>query len=305
MRWIRPVRRRGGRGLRILVLAALAAAPVARAQGQATAGDGGQDVDAAASKDVTWAVYDAAPFMITAGPDREQGVFDQIRHFLDARLKGITYRTVSAPFPRIVSALKDGAPWCFIGGVRTLERESFAYFSLPVAMFYPLRIIVRADRRARFDALGPLSLRDLLVEHPELRTSTLRNRALTPALDALFHQHPARQVHSDFREAFLMLQSDRLDYLVDYANIGAYYAREFGSEEAFVGLPFAESPEPVFSRVMCARTPWGRALVERVDAILRVERSTPEYRRIVGAWSGPEDLTKIQAVYDGVFLTSE
>jgi hypothetical protein len=32
-------------------------------------------------------------------------------------------------------------------------------FSRPVAMFYPLRIVVRAENRARFEALGPLSLR--------------------------------------------------------------------------------------------------------------------------------------------------
>ncbi len=54
----------------------------------------------------------------------------------------------------------------------------------------------------RFEALGPLSLRDLLSEHRELRTSMLRNRANAPAVDALFREYPPGQTHSEFGEAF-------------------------------------------------------------------------------------------------------
>ncbi len=63
-------------------------------------------------------------------------------------------------------------------------------FSRPVAMFYPLRIVVRAADRDRFAALGPLSLHDLLTARRSLRTSVLRDRAIAPAVDALFRQYP-------------------------------------------------------------------------------------------------------------------
>ncbi|AWN47450.1 ABC transporter substrate-binding protein [Methylobacterium terrae] len=279
------VKRRGLAGL----VVALALAGPARAE----------------DKQITWSVYNAAPFMMTEGEDRDAGIFDRIRGLLSARLTDYAHTTLTVPFPRILTSLKNREEWCFVGGVKTPEREVFAVFSRPVAMFYPLRVIVPAAKRARFDALGPLSLRDLLVVHRDLRTSLLRNRAFAPVVDGLFRDHPPGQTHSEFAEAFRMLRNDRLDYLVEYSNIAAYYnTGEFGVPNALVGLPFAENPEPTFARVMCAGTPWGREVVARIDAVLAAERASPEYRRIVEAWTAQEDLPRIRAVYDA-FLASD
>ncbi|MGF3026366.1 hypothetical protein ACQVP2_26530 [Methylobacterium aquaticum] len=254
---------------------------------------------------ITWSVYDAPPYMITEGENRDGGIFDRIRHLLSDRLTGYSSSTLNVPFPRIITSLKNGETWCFVGGVRTPEREGFAAFSRPVAMFYPLRIIVPASKRARFEGLEPLSLHALLTDHRDLRTSVLRNRAIAPSVDALFRQYPPGQTHSEFGEAFRMLLNDRLDYLVEFSSIAAYNARQIGEPGAFVGLPFAEeNREPVFARVMCAGTPWGRAVVARIDAVLAAERPGPAYRSIVEAWTAAADLPRIRAVYD-TFLASE
>jgi uncharacterized protein (TIGR02285 family) len=253
---------------------------------------------------LTWSVFDAPPFTIVEGENRGRGVFDRIRHFLAARLTDYTVTSVTVPFPRIVASLKSGEEWCFVGGVRTPEREAFAAFSRPVAMFHPLRIVVPAGKRAQFEALTPLSLRHLLTERRDLRTSVLRDRAIAPEVDALLRQHPPGQTYAHFAEAYRMLMNDRLDYLVDFSSITAYNARQLARPGAFAGLPFAESPEPVFARVMCAGTPWGREVVARIDAVLAAERASPEYRDIVEAWTAQEDLPRIRAVYDA-FLASE
>ncbi|TGE01776.1 transporter substrate-binding domain-containing protein [Methylobacterium nonmethylotrophicum] len=294
------------RGRRSVFVAALAVALLGPAR--ATEPRGGTQPDTQTSQQITrqiiWPVYDAAPFMMTEGEDRDAGIFDRIRRLLSARLTGYAHSTLTVPFPRIVTSLRNGEEWCFVGGVKTPEREGFAVFSRPVAMFYPLRIVIRADRRGLFAALEPLSLRGLLTERRDLRTSMLRNRAMAPAVDALLRQHPPGQSHSEFGEAFRMLLNDRLDYLVEFSSIAAYNARLLGKPQAFLGLPFAESPEPVFARVMCAGTPWGREVVARIDAVLAAERPSPDYRRIVEAWAAEEDLPRIRAVYDA-FLASD
>lgn len=242
--------------------------------------------------------------MMIDGPDRDAGVFDRIRQLLDARLSAGPARTLRAPFPRIIASLKEGAELCFVGGVKTPEREDFAVFSLPVAMFYPLRIVVHASERARFEARAPLSLATLLADRT-LRTSVLRNRSLGSGIDALMREGASLHIHSEFGEAFRMLSVDRLDYLVEYSAIAAYGARSLGQDDAFAALPFAEAPAPVLNRVMCPKTEWGRRLVARIDAILRVERTNPAYRHIVEAWAEPGDLATIRAVYDRSFLESE
>ncbi len=253
---------------------------------------------------VTWAVYDAPPFMMAAGPDGDLGVFDRIRHFLDQRLSGAPARTLRAPFPRILASLKDGAALCFIGGVETPERDGFAVFSVPIAMFYPMRVVVHAPEGGRLEARAPLSLATLLADRT-LRTSVLKDRSLGSDVDALMRQAAPLHVHSEFGEAFRMLFADRLDYLVEYSAIAAYGASRLGQDGAFLTLPFTEAPGPVFSRVMCPKNEWGRRLVARVDAILRAERGSAAYRRIVEAWVSQDDLPTIRDVYDRSFLQSE
>ncbi|KQP29970.1 hypothetical protein ASF49_14965 [Methylobacterium sp. Leaf104] len=300
---------RSGRGFRPAHLVGAGALCLALAAG-ARASEAPAETDAPAKteahgKQVTWTLYTAAPYMITDGPQADGGIADRVRHILMKRLDDYAHHTINAPFPRVVSALKQGADWCFVGGVRTPEREAFAYFSRPTGMFYPLRIMVREGQRARFEALAPLSLRSLLAEHPDLRTSILRNRSMGPAIDPILRDAGAPQLHSEFDEAFRMFQNGRLDYLVEYADIAAYYAAALGEPRPWVGLSLAEDPEPVFSRVMCSRTPWGRAVIDRIDAVLSEVRPTAEYRRIIEAWSAPEDLPKLRAVYDSSFLSSE
>jgi len=250
-----------------------------------------------------WATYDAPPFMITGGADQDAGIFDRIRRLLDDRLFGAPGMTLRAPFPRVLTSLRDGAALCFVGGVKTPEREAFAVFSLPVAMFYPVRIVVHASERERFATRTPLSLSRLLADRTQ-RTSVLRSRSLGTRIDALLAQAASPHIHAEFDEAFRMLLAKRLDYLVEYPAIASYAAKRLGQADAFVALPFAEAPEPVFARVMCPKTEWGRSLVARIDAILRVERPTSAYRQIVEAWADPSDLPTIRQVYDHAFLES-
>ncbi|WP_186384053.1 transporter substrate-binding domain-containing protein [Methylobacterium dankookense] len=254
---------------------------------------------------ITWSVYEAGPFMMLDGPERGTGIFDRIRGLLAERLGDVSQRTISAPFPRLLAEIRNGADWCFVGGIRTPEREAFAAFSLPVAMFYPLRVIVHAPQRARFEALGPIPLARLLEDGTAWRTSVLLGRSLAPAVDALLRARPPAQTFSEFPEAFRMLLRDRLDYLIEFPSIAAYHARHLQADGALVALPLSETPDPVFSRVMCARTPQGLAVVARIDAILRAERPNPAYRAIVEAWSDPADLPKLRAIYDARFLTSD
>ena len=263
-----------------------------------------QDAQPTGQPALTWAIYDAPPFMITEGSDADSGIFDRIRSLLSQQLADLPQAVLTAPFPRIVSALKSGADWCFIGGVQTPDRELFAAFSKPVAMFYPLRIVVHSADRARFDAMKPLSLLSLMRDHPELQTSVLRNRSLGPQVDALLRAYPVRNQHSDFLEAFRMLMNRRLDYLVDYSNIATYNAQRLGRPGGLLVLPMSETPEPVYARVMCARPDRGQAVLDRINQVLDRERASPAYRAIVEAWSAPPDQAKIRAIYDTQFLTA-
>ena len=248
-----------------------------------------------------WAVYDAAPFMIRQGDDRDRGIFDRIRRLLDARLAGAPQPTLVAPFPRVLALLRDGSNLCFIGGAETPERDAFAVFSLPVAVYYPLRIVTASAQRDRFTSPGPLLLAAILADR-SLRTSTLRDRVLGEPIDALLRRDPPSRLHSETGEAFRMLGAGRLDYLLEFSAIAAYAQARHARDGGIVALPFAEAPGPILARVMCPRTAWGKRQIARIDEALRVERPTPTYREIVEAWSDEADRPTIRAAFDAALL---
>lgn len=262
---------------------------------------------AQAPEQVTWGWFNAAPYMIPEGADAGQGIFDQARKVLKTQLPDYVHTDIVAPFPRIVDEIKKGSPWCFAGGVKTPEREEFAYFSQPIALFLPFQIVLHKGGKIqsthKTQPTGPQSLESLLTQ-PSLQTSVLRGRSVSPAIDALLHQHPPAQTHSDFKAALQMLLADRLDYLIEMPVITAYQSRQMGQPDSLVYLPIQEGAEVVLNRVMCPKTPWGRKLIDDINGVLKRERMKPHYRQLVEKWSDPSSVKQIRGLYDTLFLNT-
>jgi len=261
-----------------------------------------------ATERLNWGWFNAAPYMIAEGPDKGAGIFDQIRSLLKDEMPGYEHKDVQAPFPRIFQEIKNGNPWCFVGGVKNPEREALAYFSVPLAVFLPFKVVVRRDRLAEFSAAagpgGGISLAELMAREG-MRTSYLRGRSFSPQINALLEQQPNRQYHSEFNEALQMLLARRLDYLLELPIISTYSARQLGRDGELAALTIREHADPTVNRVMCPRTEWGKQVVAKVNAVLHAQRSTARYRAIVERWSDEESLRIIRAIYPTQILKSE
>jgi polar amino acid transport system substrate-binding protein len=277
----------------------------------ALAAAGASAASASAPDRLTWGWFNAAPYMIADGSDKGVGIFDQIRTLLKSEMPEYEHKDVQAPFPRILREISSGNQWCFVGGVKSPEREALYHFSAPVAVFLPFKVVVRRDRLAEFGGSannpGAISLADLLNK-PAMRTSFLRGRTFTPSINSLLQQThlvETRQYHSEFNEALQMLLAKRLDYLIELPIISTYSARQLGRDGELAAIVIREHAEPTMNRVMCPRTEWGKQVVRKVDAVLHAERASARYRAIVERWSDDESVRAIRALYPTQFLKTE
>ncbi len=254
---------------------------------------------AQAADPITWGKYSVPPYMILDGENAQQGVFDSTLKVLKDQLVNYEHKEVQAPFPRIMTEVKDGGHWCFNGAIKTPEREAFAYFSLPASIFMPLKVIVRKNSAAALQ--GPQSL-EALLQNRKLRTSVMRNRAYSPAIDKLLQAYPPTDNYSEQAEAVGMLLAGRIDYMIELPLLALDQARKMGHPDELMALPTLESGEMVYNRVMCAKNEWGRKVVEQADAVLRSERGKPYYRKIVEKWHDAGSVADIRKIYDTVFL---
>jgi len=254
---------------------------------------------AIAADQIIWGKHHVPPYMIREGPLAHQGIFDLTLDVLKENMPQYQHVELGAPFPRVISEIKRGSHWCYIGTLKTPEREADGYFSLPTSIFLPLRIIVRRDRLAQFT--GPQSLRTLLQDRQRV-TSVMRNRSYSPIVDKLLASHPPREFYSEQAEAISMLLAGRLDYMIEIPLLAFDQARLMGRTGELVAIPTLEADEVVFNRVMCPRNEWGRKVIEQVDAVLNANRDKPYYRSIVEKWHDPASVAEIRKIYDSVFL---
>lgn len=254
---------------------------------------------AMAADQIVWGKYNVPPYMIRTGEWAHQGIFDQTLDVLKEKMPQYQHVELEAPFPRINSEIKKGSHWCYNGMLKTPERESYGYFSLPSSIFLPLRIIVRRDRLNDFK--GRQSLQALLQNH-QFITSVMRDRSYSPTVDKLLAAYPPKENYSEQIEAIGMLLTGRIDFMVELPLLAFDQARVMGRPGELIAIPMQEADEVVFNRVMCSKNEWGRQVVQQVNKVLIANRGQAYYRRIIERWHDPESVAEIRRIYDSVFL---
>lgn len=252
-----------------------------------------------AKDQITWGKHHVPPYMIQEGPRAHQGIFDLILDVLKARLPQYQHVELNAAFPRIINEIRNGNHWCFVGALKTPEREQYAYFSLPISIFLPLQVIVRKNDVGRFNHVE--SVQDLL-RNRRLVTSVMRGRSYGPQLDPLLMANPPQENYSELKEAIGMLLAGHLDYLVESPLVAFDVASHMGHDGALTKIRTAEQGAITYDRILCPKNAWGQQTIERINEILLAVRGEPFYRRIVEKWNDPESVKVIRRIYDTEFL---
>jgi uncharacterized protein (TIGR02285 family) len=130
----------------------------------------------------------------------------------------------------------------------------------------------------------------------------VRARAYSPTIDALLQRNPPAQAHSDYIDGLKMLMDDRLDYVIELPIRAAYISRRLDAQGKLVSMPFKEMSSHITTHLMCPKNEWGERVIREVDAVLRAERASPRYRRIVEQWSDADGVRDIRRLYDTVLL---
>lgn len=253
----------------------------------------------AAKEKITWGIYNVPPYMIQDDPVAGKGIFDQVRGLLQEKLTDFEHQDIKAPWPRVLREVQDEKKWCNIGAIKTPDREEFAYFSLPAAIFMPLKIIVRKDHKG--DWKNTQSLESLL-KNQNLTTSVMRNRVYGPVVDKLLQTYPPKESYSEQAEAAGMLLAGRIDYMIELPLLAKFQSEEMGRPDELMALSIKESNEVVFNRVMCPKNEWGQKVIDQVNTILRAERPKKYYREIIEKWADETTVEEIRKLYDTVFL---
>lgn len=259
-----------------------------------------------ASGQVAWMHADFPPLRIINGPYAGQGPSDMIHELMRRELSELDHTVITANLSRTLNWMEQGRQVLAVGLIPTPEREKIMRFSLPCVLVPPVCLVVRADEKQTLASGQRILLRDFVATH---RLGVAVNRSYGPEVDAVLRKDPVsaniitNPGSTLFDSLLEMLLLDRVDGVLAYPFEAVYVARMKGKENGIRLVPLHESLIPITGRIAAPRTPWGEAMIERVDDVLLRHRTTPEYRQAFERWLTPEAIPGYRAMYD-VFLKS-
>jgi uncharacterized protein (TIGR02285 family) len=242
--------------------------------------------------------------------DLGHGVIDGFMRHLLPQLPQYRHEFVEATTARADAMVREGMTLCSMIHLHTPERLAERYFTPthPVLGQLQAKLIVHRSQLARFTALGePLSLAQLLQQHPELSGMVSAGRSFGAGVDRAIRAHGEGSglkavVVMRHSSVLTMLRARRMDYAIEFPEQVTEYLRNVRAPGELVGLPLVEAPPITQSYASCTRNEEGRRQIEAIDQAIR-RMAQPAARELwLPAWRGHNidaaDLAKYRRFYD-------
>ncbi|WP_084312120.1 TIGR02285 family protein [Desulfobulbus elongatus] len=259
---------------------------------------------------ITWMEAVMPPYLIQDGVNKGQGYGDVITRIIQEELAEYEHEEMVTNVTRHFYKFKQGEKVCSVGLFRSPEREEFMYFSLPSFLTLPAVIIIKKKSLPQFGGHTTVRLADVL-NNKNMTIGLSKDRSFGACTDEILDNHRGENNLLEITgqelslNLFKMLMKGRLDGIIGLPEEVLYQAEQLGIRDQVMTLTIEENQtgyDSWLSAVGCAKTPWGKAVIDKVNAVLIKERPTERYRAAYERWLDPNAIEQYRRVYRDVFL---
>ncbi|CAI3795686.1 hypothetical protein GLGCALEP_01352 [Pseudomonas sp. MM221] len=232
---------------------------------------------ASAKERILWLVRDLPPFTIFEGPEKGQGVVDQLLPLLIGQMPEYDHSIVRVNRARGIQMLQDRNSFtCDPTLLWTPERAEYVRFSMPSLGVLSGGLVLRKENQA---LLAPyldgqqVDLHGLLSES-QLKLGIVAERSYGTEIDAILHDLPdaalSRHYGNDATANLLQMQKlGRLRMVLGYWPEVRYLIQQQGGSPAdYQFHPVQGVTRYQFLHIACSDNPLGREAVAHIDQLL-------------------------------------
>ena len=242
-------------------------------------------VKLSAGVSITWVEADFPPIWIMEGSDKGNGILDGFISIYEKNLPEYEHHHVTANITRILSMMKDGQNVCHAGILKSSDRESFIYFSIPNCITNLHNIVFKKSRMNSLVGDSKSLSLEAILKSTELKLGVSKNNSYGVTIDKILEKHKEnknilyRSGQDNHLGLLRMLKEDRIDYMIGYPWEIAYIASRMDLRDEIytVDITELEGQQWILSYVGCTKNEWGRQVIEKLNAILPRVRATDEY----------------------------
>lgn len=255
-----------------------------------------------ANETIKWLSFDFPPLRIVKGEMKQQGIGDLAVSFLQQRLPEYDHKNSVVNLKRLFYTMKKSRNVCTIGLIKNRERESYLYFSVPALIRPGLSIVIKKSRMRVFGNPENISLKSW-IKNRKLKLGIVGKRSYTVELDSILRgyreeKHIVIRDGLDLSRGFLrMLSMEHIDYLIEYPSQVLFISKELKQVDQFQTIPLEEAPKYTVSHVVCSKNSFGKRVIQKVDAILKRELSSTNYRSFIERWVEPRRIHEFRENY--------
>lgn len=255
----------------------------------------GLSAAAGEARDILWLFPDYPPNYILSGPHKGQGLAEKRETSIRNALTEYRHQRMVASMIRIQEEMKYRDNACNGSMQKTRERERFAIFSAPLLETLPNGLVTRSDRKADFapflNSRGELQLARLL-QSGKFRLAVAAGRSYGQYIDAdlqagrdnaSLHPFYATDI---FSTGLLQLSRQKtVDAVLGYPTELGWALQQLKlAEKDFWFIPVEGGPPLMPTHVICSRSAMGKAVINRVNDLLRRGELQEEAERAYLEW---------------------
>ncbi|MDH0304933.1 MULTISPECIES: TIGR02285 family protein [unclassified Pseudomonas] len=253
----------------------------------------GQSVDA--KERLLWLVRDLPPFTIFEGPEKGQGVIDQLLPLLIAHMPEYDHSIVRVNRARGIQMLQEPSFTCDPTLLWTPERARYVHFSEPSLGVLSGGLVVRKQDEellAPFLDEQQVDLERLLTQ-TRLKLGVVAERSYSVQVDEILRRLPdsafSRHYGNDATASLLQMQKlGRLQLVLGYwPEIRYLIQQQGGSPEEYSFHAIHNVDRFQFLHIGCSDTALGREAVAHIDQLLPDLRHEP-LPRLYAHWLDPQ-----------------
>jgi uncharacterized protein (TIGR02285 family) len=267
-------------------------------------------VSASTNKTITWYKPEFPPLSIVNGPDAGKGYSDRIESYLIQELNDFDHQVLVSPFKRTLRDMKKGLNACSVTLLKTPARSEFIAFTVPARLLLPNDLVVRKGDLSKFndfkDESGSISL-EKVIQSGIVRIGYSNGRSYTKPIDALLTKYKGsdnlieRLGNEGPKGLLTMLSKGNIDAMFAQPVEAQFHGRSIGVAADIAQLPINEIKEYTVGYIGCSKTPWGEAVIKKVDALLVNAVKHDDFRRFYEVFLDEDSKKRSRIIYDGYF----
>jgi uncharacterized protein (TIGR02285 family) len=267
-------------------------------------------VSANTDKTITWYKPEFPPLSIVNGPDAGKGYSDRIENYLIKQMSDFEHQVLVSPFKRTVRDMKKGLNACSVTLLKTPARTEFIAFTKPARLLLPNGLVVRKSDLSKFndfkDESGRISVEEI-IKSGTVRIGYSNGRSYTKPIDALLAKYKGadnlieRLGNEGPKGLLIMLTKGHIDAMFAQPVEAQFHGRSIGVAADIAQLPINEIKDYTVGYIGCSKTPWGEAVVVKLDALLVEAVKRDDFRSFYEDFLDENSKKRYREIYDEYF----